>query len=459
MSIGVIVLAAGKGTRMRADTAKVLHTACGRTLLGWVMQAVDSLDPDEIAVVVGYQADTVVASLREGSVAVLQEPQNGTGHAAQVGLGGFTGSHDIVVVVPGDMPLIRPESLAGLVAHHRDTGSAATVLTVKIANPHGYGRIVRSEQGITAIVEERDATPDQRIINEVNTSVYAFDGKLLGVALGRIGDDNDQDEQYLTDVVSVLVDDGQPVSGFVADAEEGIGVNSQAQLAEAAGHLRSRINAQLLDSGVWMLDPARVYIDAGVSVAPGSEIYPDTYVSGNSAIGAGASIGPSVQIHDSSIGEGTSVVNAVLCEASVGSNASIGPFAYLRPGAVLEDGAKVGTYVEIKNSEVGARSKVPHLSYIGDTTIGEDTNIGAATVTVNYDGFKKNRTTIGDRVKIGSDTMLVAPVTVGDDAFTGAGSVITHDVPEGSLGVERGHQRNISGYSEKRRRRAEEESD
>ncbi|GMQ93725.1 MAG: bifunctional UDP-N-acetylglucosamine diphosphorylase/glucosamine-1-phosphate N-acetyltransferase GlmU [Acidimicrobiia bacterium] len=459
MSVGVIVLAAGKGTRMRADTAKVLHTAAGRTLLDWVLQAAGSLDPDEIAVVVGYQADAVASCLPDGSFAVVQEPQNGTGHAARVGLGGFSSSHGTVVVVPGDMPLIRPGSLVGLVAHHRDAGSAATVLTVEMENPHGYGRIVRSKRGITAIVEERDATPDQRTIKEVNTSVYAFDGELLADALGRIGDDNDQDERYLTDVVSALVDDGGSVSGFTADPEEGIGVNTQAQLAQAAGHLRSRINAELLDSGVWMLDPSRVYVDAGVTVAPSAEIYPDTYLSGSSVIGAGARVGPGVQIHDSTIGEGTTVVNSVLCGATVGSNASIGPYAYLRPGALLRDGAKAGTYVEIKNSEVGERSKVPHLSYIGDTTIGKDTNIGAATVTVNYDGKTKHRTTIGDRVRIGSDTMLVAPVAVGDDAFTGAGSVITRDVPAGNLGIERNLQKNIPDYADKRRRRAEGEAD
>lgn len=459
MSIGVIVLAAGKGTRMRTDTAKVLHTAAGRTLLGWVMEAASSLDPDEIAVVVGYQADEVAQGLPEGAVAVVQEPQNGTGHATQVGLSGFTRSHEIVVVIPGDMPLVRPGSLGRLVAQHTQTNAGATVLTVELEHPDGYGRILRTGEAVIAIVEERDTTREQRTITEVNTSVYAFDGALLADALERIGDDNDQGERYLTDVIGVLVLDGSSVGAVMGDPEEGIGVNSQGQLAEVAGHLRSRINTRLLDSGVWMLDPARVYIDVDVSVAPGTKIYPDTYISGSSVIGAGVSIGPSVQMHDSSIGDGTTVVNAVLCEATVGSNASIGPYAYLRPGAVLKDGAKAGTYVEIKNSEVGARSKVPHLSYIGDATIGEDTNIGAATVTVNYDGFKKQRTRIGDRVKIGSDTMLVAPVTVGDDAFTGAGSVITYDVPEGSLGIERASQRIITGYSEKKRRRAEKESD
>ncbi len=459
MSIGVIVLAAGKGTRMRTGKAKVLHAACGRTLLGWALEASGSLEPDEVSVVVGYQADQVAAELPDGTTAVVQEPQNGTGHATQVGLTGFTRVHDTVVVLPGDMPLIRPETLIALAAHHSDVNAAATVLTVDLDDPHGYGRVIRDGESVTAIVEERDATHDQRSITEVNTSVYAFDGRLLVDALTRIGSDNDQGEQYLTDVVEILVHDGHSVSAFVAPQEEGLGVNSHRQLAEAAAVLRSRINAELLDAGVWMLDPSRVYIDAGVSVAPGTEVHPDTYLTGETKVAAGACIGPSVQIHDSIVGEGSKVINAVLVEAIVGANVSVGPFAYLRPGAVLADGSKAGTYVEIKNSQVGEGSKVPHLSYIGDTTIGKDTNIGAATVTVNYDGFAKHPTTIGDRVKIGSDTMLVAPVTIGDDAFTGAGSVITHDVPEGSLGVERNLQKNIPDYADKRRRREEGKSD
>ncbi len=459
MSLGVIVLAAGKGTRMRTDRAKVLHGACGRTLLDWVLEASHSLDPDEVAVVVGYGAEEVSASLPDGVSAVVQEPQDGTGHATQVGLTAFVQTHDVVVVLPGDMPLIRPETLRELVGIHADSGAACTVLTVDLDEPRGYGRIIRNGVSVSAIVEERDATPDQRTITEVNTSVYAFDGHLLPEALDQVGTDNDQGEQYLTDVIKVLVGHGHRVGASVARSEEGLGVNSQSQLAEAAKILRERINAELLDSGVWMMDPTRVYIDVGVSVAPGSQIYPDTYLSGSTMIAAGCRIGPGVQIRDSQVGERSSVVNSVMLDAMVGADVTIGPYAYLRPGAVLRDGAKAGTYVEIKNSEVGKGSKVPHLSYIGDATIGEDTNIGAATVTVNYDGYDKHRTSIGDRVKIGSDSMLVAPVTIGDDAFTGAGSVITHDVPDGSLGLERNLQKNIPDYAERRRKRAEGESD
>lgn len=459
MSVGVIVLAAGRGTRMRSDRAKVLNSAAGRTLLQWVLEASGSLDPDEIVVVVGYQAEEVIASLPDGVVGVVQEPQNGTGDAVRVGLGALARTHETIVVLPGDMPLIQPSSLGRLVQERRDSGAAASVLTVELQDPYGYGRVVRSGDGVAAIVEERDATPDQRNITEVNTSVYAFDGELFDSAVGRINNQNDQGEYYLTDVLGILTDDGRSVVAVSGDPQEGLGVNSHAQLAEAAAVLRCRVNERLMDSGVWMLDPGRVYIDAGVAVAPGSEIYPDTYLTGDTTIGAATRIGPSVQIHDSTVGDRTVVINAVLDAAIVGDDVSVGPYAYLRPGAVLHDGAKAGTYVEIKNSEVGARSKVPHLSYIGDATIGEDTNIGAATITVNYDGFEKHRTTIGDRVRIGSDTMLVAPITIEDDALTGAGSVITKDVPEGALAVERSSQTIVPHYADKRRQRAEGESD
>lgn len=459
MSVGVMILAAGKGTRMRSDRAKVLHEAAGRTLLQWVLDASSTIEPDEMSVVVGHQSGEVAATLPAGAVAAVQEPQNGTGHAASVGLTGFSDTPDTIVIIPGDMPLVRSGTLRDLLARHRETGATATVLAVELDDPHGYGRIIRSGDRVEAIVEERDATPEMRSIAEVNTSVYVFDGAPLVDALARIGNDNDQGEYYLTDVIGVLVGDGGNVGSFLADAEEGLGVNSQAQLAEAAGVLRSRINADLLESGVWMLDPSRAYVDADVSIAPGVEIYPDTYLTGATEIASGASLGPGVQIHDSAVGERSTVVQAVVMESTVGADAKVGPYTYLRPGTVLADGAKAGAYVEIKNSEIGEGSKVPHLSYIGDTTIGKETNIGAATVTVNYDGYDKHRTRIGDRAKIGSDTMLIAPVTIGDDAFTGAGSVITHDVPDGSLGVERSPQKNIPDYAERRRRRAEGMSD
>ena len=455
MSVGVIVLAAGKGTRMKSDLAKVLHTAAGRTLLEWTFSALADVDVREVCVVVGHQADAVAAACDPTIHTALQEPQHGTGHAATVGLTGLDSHEGPVLIVPGDMPLIRSASLASLVDHHVSEGAAATVLSVDLDDPTGYGRIIRVGDAVSEIVEERDATDEQRRVTEVNTSVYVFDGSLLAAALDRITPDNDQGEYYLTDVIGLLRADGHVVQAVTVDAEEGIGVNSHAQLAEAAAVLRTRINAALLDDGVWMLDPSRVYIDADVQVETGARLMPDVYLEGATSVGALAEVGPGVRLIDTSVGPGARVQHAVAMSSTIGPDALVGPYAYLRPGATLLKGSKVGTYVEVKGSEIGEGSKVPHLSYIGDTTIGRGSNIGAGTITVNYDGFAKHRTVIGDNVRIGSDTMLVAPVTIGDNAFTGAGSVVTNDVPEGALAVERTTQKNVEGYAEKRRRRAE----
>lgn len=459
MRNSVVILAAGKGTRMRADGAKALHTAAGRSLLDWSLWIAKAIDPAEVSVVVGHEGAEVSASCPDEVAVVTQEPQLGTGHAVQVGLTGLDTTDTTVVVLPADMPLISRESVRSLVSAHAAQGAAATIMTVHLDDPSGYGRIVRASGRVTGIVEERDATDEQRSISEVNTSVYVFDGSLLVDALARVNNDNDQSEYYLTDVIGILVGDGHTIASVTVPAHEGIGVNTHAQLAEVSAILRGRINSDLLNAGVAMLDPTRVYIDATATVEPGATLLPDTYLSGSSSVASGAVVGPDVQATDSSIGAGATVRYSVLDQATVGPNATVGPYSHLRPGADLRQGAKVGAYVEIKSSIVGKNSKVPHLSYIGDTEIGEESNIGAATVTVNYDGYNKHKTKIGDRANIGSDTMLVAPVNIGDDAYTGAGSVITQDVPDGALGVERSAQRNIEGYADKHRRRAEEEAD
>ena len=459
MGTSVVVLAAGKGTRMRTDRPKSLHSVAGRTLLAWALDIASALDPEETSIVIGHDADTVARSCPPDASVVIQEPQLGTGHAVQVGLDGLTNLETTVVIIPGDMPLISKASISKLVATHRKDENAATVMTVELEDPTGYGRIVRADNAVTAIVEERDCSDDERTIEEVNTSVYAFSGSLLKAALENVTTNNDQGEYYLTDVIGILVAQGHRVGAVVVPSVEGTGVNTQRQLADVGAVLRDRINNALMDGGVSMVDPSSTYIDADVQVDPGATILPSTMLTGSTSVASGAVVGPNVEAHDSVIGTDARVRYAVLDRARVGSKASVGPYAYLRPGAVLEDGAKAGTYVEIKASVVGRNSKVPHLSYIGDTEIGEDTNIGAATVTVNYDGFTKHKTKIGDRVRIGSDTMLVAPVEIGDDAYTGAGSVITHDVPGGALGVERSAQRNIEGYADKHRKRSEEKAD
>lgn len=355
------------------------------------------------------------------------------------------------------MPLLRTETFESLLDEHRTSGAAATVLSARVDDPSGYGRVVRSDGAVTAIVEHRDATSEQLRIDEINTAVYAFDVERLRSELCHVRSDNSQAEYYLTDVIELLVAAGDRVSAMVvADPVDATGVNSHTQLATVGAVLRRRINESLMDRGVWMLDPERVYIDAGVGIDPGARLYPDVYLEGETVIGAGAEIGPTVHARNTTISAGATVRHAVLDGAAVGVEANVGPFSYLRPGTQLQERAKVGAYVEIKESTVGVGSKVPHLSYIGDATIGDGSNIGAGTVTVNYDGFAKSRTTIGDRVFIGSDTMLVAPVAIGDDAYTGAGSVITDDVSPGALAIERSPQKEVPGYAERRKARVQE---
>jgi bifunctional UDP-N-acetylglucosamine pyrophosphorylase / glucosamine-1-phosphate N-acetyltransferase len=459
MNLGVLVLAAGKGTRMRSATPKALHSAAGRTLLGWALDNTAPLDAAETVVVVGDGAASVIEALPDGITHAVQDPQLGTGDAVRIGLGGFTDRVSTVLVVPADMPLLSAATFRSVVDGHTQSQTAATVLSAVVRDPTGYGRVLRDGDAVVAIVEETDASPDQRSVDEVNTSVYAFDRAPLESALAGLGNENAQGEYYLTDVVRLLVAAGDGVSAVATEEAEALGVNSHVELALAATELRRRINRRLMEDGVAMIDPDRVYVDAGVAVAPGARLYPDVYLEGATAVGAGAEVGPNVHARDTTIAEGAMVRWAVLDRASVGRDALVGPFTHLRPDAELGERTKAGAFVEIKGSVIGAGSKVPHLSYVGDTEIGEGSNLGAGTVTVNYDGFKKHRTKIGNRVRIGSDTMLVAPVEIGDDAYTGAGSVITEDVAPGALAIERSPQTEIPGYAERRKRRAAEEAD
>jgi bifunctional UDP-N-acetylglucosamine pyrophosphorylase/glucosamine-1-phosphate N-acetyltransferase len=387
--------------------------------------------------------------LPDDVVTVVQEEQLGTGHAVAVALEAMGDvSADTLLVVPGDSPLIRSASLQAMLGEHA-SGADVTLLTAEMPDPTGYGRVLRDGGRVTGIVEEGDATAEQRRIREVAVSTYAFDGGALASALGRVEADNAQGEYYLTDVVALFAASDRVRSVALSDPDEVRGVNSHDHLAEVAAVARRRINSRLMRSGVWMLDPARVAVDAGVTVEPGARIYPDVYLEGSTHVAAGAVVGPQVFAVDSTVAAGARVWYAVLRGAEVGEDAEVGPFASLRPGTHLEAGSKVGTFVETKETTVGRGSKVPHLSYVGDATIGEDTNIGAGSITCNYDGRAKHRTTIGDRVFIGSDTMLVAPLEIGDDAYTGAGSVISRDVPPGTLAVERSQQKHIPGYADR----------
>ncbi|NNF87269.1 MAG: bifunctional UDP-N-acetylglucosamine diphosphorylase/glucosamine-1-phosphate N-acetyltransferase GlmU, partial [Acidimicrobiia bacterium] len=382
----------------------------------------------------------------------VQEEQNGTGHAVLVALealGDVEG--DSVIVVPGDTPLITSATLSRLIDAHHAAEPSITLLTTHLPDPTGYGRIVRDDAGeVVGIVEERDADDEQRRIDEVGVSMYAFAGGELVRALNQVGTANDQGEMYLTDVIGILAGEGAPIAAVAAPAPEVSGVNSHDQLAAVGRLLRARLNERWMRDGVSMLDPDRVYLDSTVELAAGVVLMPDVHLQGSTSVAAGAQVGPSVFAEDSSIGPGARVWYSVLRGADVGESAEVGPFASLRPGTVLGPETKAGTFVETKNTTLQRGSKVPHLSYMGDAEIGEDSNIGAGTITCNYDGFEKHRTTIGDRVRIGSDTMLVAPVEIGDDAWTGAGSTITKDVSPGALGVERSHQQEIPDYAARR---------
>jgi len=452
----VVVLAAGEGKRMKSSLPKVLHPLLGRSLVGHVLAAAEPLGAARLLVVVGHGAEQVTAHLAETAPAaepVLQAEQNGTGHAVRMALQAAPEATGTVVVLNGDVPLLRPDTLADLVAAHEAAGNAATVLTAEVPDPNGLGRIVRDDAGrFAAIVEHRDAKREQLAVREINAGIYAFDAALLREALGKLSSDNDQGEEYLTDVFGACVAAGHGVGAFVApDHTETLGCNDRAELAALRALLRDRVNGAWMRAGVTMLDPATTWVDVTVSLERDVTLHPNTHLQGGTSIAEGAQVGPDTTLIDTGVGAGAVVVRAHATGAEIGPECSVGPYAYLRPGSRLARKVKIGTYVETKNATVGAGSKIPHLSYVGDATIGEGTNIGAATVFVNYDGVAKHHTVIGDHARTGADNMFVAPVTVGDGAYTAAGSVIIKDVPPGALGVARGQQRNIEDWVQRRR--------
>jgi bifunctional UDP-N-acetylglucosamine pyrophosphorylase/glucosamine-1-phosphate N-acetyltransferase len=425
-------------------------------MLGHVLAAAAPLGAAHTLVVVGAGRAAVeehLARIAPEARAVVQEDQRGSGHAAEVALAAVPDVEGPVLIVNGDVPLLRPETLAALVEGHQASGDVLTVLTAEVADPTGLGRILRGDDGrVRAIVEERDASPEQRRIREINAGVYVGDAAAIRGALTRTGRDNAQGEQYVTDVLGVLVADGRPVGGVpAADPDDVLGCNDHRELAARRRTLNDRVLDALMISGVTVVDPATTWVDVTASVAPDAVLQPGVQLLGSTRVATGAVVGPDSTLTDTAVGEGASVVRSHCGGAVIGPEASVGPFSYLRPGTRLARRAKVGAYVETKNAEVGEDSKVPHLTYVGDATIGRDANIGAATVFVNYDGIAKHRTTVGNHVRIGSDTMLVAPVTVGDGAYTAAGSVITEDVPPGAMAIARAHQRNVAGWVGRRR--------
>ncbi|MFC4122185.1 bifunctional UDP-N-acetylglucosamine diphosphorylase/glucosamine-1-phosphate N-acetyltransferase GlmU [Nonomuraea zeae] len=452
----VIVLAAGEGTRMKSQTPKVLHELCGRALVDHMLASARDLGPEQLIVVIGHALERVgghLAATSPDARAVVQHEQRGTGHAVRTVLEEVGPISGTVLVTYGDVPLLRTQTLAALLERHAADGNAVTVLTAEVPDPTGYGRIIRDEAGaVLEIVEEKDASAEQRAIKEMNSGIYAFDGLLLADAVKRLSTANAQGEEYLTDVLGILRGDGHRVGVCVAgDHVEVEGVNDRVQLAAARKVLNGRLLEEHMRGGVTIIDPGSTWIDVGVRIGPDAVVHPGTQLHGSTVIDSGAEIGPGTTLTDTRVGEGAIVRNAVCDSAEIGPEASVGPYAYLRPGTVLGRKSKAGTFVEMKNSQVGERSKVPHLSYAGDATIGDDVNIGAAVVFVNYDGVDKHRSTVRDGAFVGCDTMLVAPVTVGAGAYTAAGSVIDADVPPGAIGVARARQRNIEKWVLRRR--------
>jgi len=461
MGAVALILAAGEGTRMKSATPKVAHTILGEPMVSLVVNAAKAAGCERVIAVTGHGADVVRSLLAEDVTNCVQEEQLGTGHAVMCArdcVADFEGS---LVVLSGDTPLITPDTIAGLVAMRESSGAAVTLLTTHVKDPSGYGRILRGRDGrVDAIVEHKDLSADQQHITEINTGTYCFDASVLFAHLDRLTTDNVQGEYYLTDIVGVFNSEGLLVSAMTTgDASETMGVNSRVQLAEAARIMQRRINQFHMLEGVTMTDPGLVWVGPRVVLGRDVTLEPMTFLMGETQVGEGARIGPNSRVTDSTVGPGAVVDSSVVVQSKVGAKANVGPVAYLRPGTVLGEAAKAGTSVEIKNSVVGDGSKVPHLSYIGDAEIGSGVNVGAGTITCNYDGVHKHRTVIEDDVFIGSDTMLIAPVRIGRGAVTGASSAISDDVPAGALGIERSEQRNLDGWAERRRRAQETDGD
>ncbi len=435
---------------------KVLHELCGRTMVGHVLAAARELEPERLVVVVGHGREQVAAHLAEvepDAVPVTQAEQNGTGHAVRIVLDAIGAPNGTVVVTNGDHPLLRGETLAELVRTHREERNSVTILSTDMPDATGYGRVVRGGDGaVEAIVEHKDASPEQRAIAEINVGMYVFDGSLLADALKRVTTDNANGEEYLTDVVGILRADGHRAGAYkAADWVETQGVNDRVQLAQARRQLNDRVTEAHMRAGVTIVDPASTWIDVQVTLEADAEIGPNTQLHGRTHVAAGARVGPNCTLTDTSVGEDAVLIDTVTNSAEIGPEVTVGPFAYLRPGTRLARKAHVGTYVEMKKAVVGEGAKVPHLTYVGDADIGAGANIGAGTIFANYDGVNKNHTEVGEHAFVGSDSVLVAPAVVGDGAYVAAGSVVVQKVPPGAMAVARGRQRNVEGWVERKR--------
>lgn len=450
--LAVVVLAAGQGTRMKSSKPKVMHELAGLPLLGHVLATAHSLGAAHVVPVVRHEKEAITAYINgffPTAIVAEQDEIPGTGRAVECGLAALPDDFDgVIVVTSGDVPLLDVATIETMIQTHLDGGYAASVLTTFLDEPTGYGRILRSTDGaFLQIVEQKDATPQQREITEVNAGVYVFDAKHLKRALGKVGTANSQGEKYLTDAAALLLQEGLTVQAVSTDDEWLVaGINDRAQLSEVAAELNWRICRAWQLAGVTIQDPSNTWIDVTVSIGQDAVILPGTYLQGTTSVGEGAVVGPEVVLIDTQVGAGAKVIKAHATSSRIGDGASVGPFAYLRPGTDLGADGKIGTFVETKNAIIGAGSKVPHLSYVGDAEIGTDSNIGAGTIFANYDGVKKQRSTIGSQVRTGSHNVFVAPITIGDGAYTAAGTVVRRDVKPGDLGMNVAPQKNIADW-------------
>ncbi len=450
-NIFAIVLAAGQGTRMKSKLYKVLHPVCGKPMVEHVVDHIETLNVERIVTVVGHGAEKVKEQLGEKSEYVLQAEQLGTAHAVQQAeeiLGDLEGT---TLVVCGDTPLIRPETMKALLDFHTEQKAKATILTAVAENPTGYGRILRNERGqVEQIVEQKDATADQQLVKEINTGTYCFDNKALFDALKQVGNDNAQGEYYLPDVIEILQTQGDTVAAYVStDFDETLGVNDRFALSQAEEIMRARINERHMRNGVTIINPATTHISADAIIGSDTVLLPGVMIEGKTIIGEDCTIGPNSHILNSRIGNGATVHSSVVNNSTVGNETAVGPFAHLRPESSLGSHVKIGNFVEVKKSTLGDGSKVSHLSYIGDAEVGSHVNVGCGSITVNYDGKNKHKTVIEDDVFVGCNTNLVAPVTVRKGAFIAAGSTITKEVPEEALAIARAKQENKPGYAKK----------
>lgn len=453
-SVTALIMAAGQGTRLRSKKIKLLHEVAGQPMLAHVVAAARSLRPERLITIVGYQADLVTTALGEaGGTYVLQREQNGTGHAvlqAARAIGKEPGS--TLLILNGDVPTLRGSTLRRLVARHRQSGAVLSLLSAEIDDPTGYGRVLRDARGqVLRIVEDRDTQGDEAAIREINCGMYCAEPARLLAALRSIRPDNAQGEYYITDAVRWFIDRGQRVAGIVHhDAAELLGVNTRAELAHAGRRLFGQKALELMDSGVTILDPSRTWIDPRARIGRDSVIHPDVQIEGASVLGEDCVVRSGCRLTDTDVGRGSEIRDHSVClEARIGNGVTVGPFAHLRPGSVLEDGSKVGNFVELKKTRLGRGSKASHLTYLGDSDIAADCNIGAGTITCNFDGVRKHKTTLGRGVFVGSNSQLVAPVTLGDGAYVAAGSTVTKDVPPNALAIARSRQRNVDGWTTK----------